>query len=245
METIAEDDEEVSDVELKEILDSMSASELLEISNQLEDAKESGELEESDVRNKRGLFGLLALKKFVKKLPGPAILPIGAAAAAAATIPLKKKAAPLAIGAGALPLKAAGAVGLPLKAAAGLKGAAVVGAGAAGLKGAKVIKGAGIKTGVKVGSVKSNVVSSSGSSSSVIGRSSSVSHSVPATTRQCNVVQKCYNKPVQKCRSDPVESCWDEPVENCWDEPQQRCYSEPRQQCQQVPEQRCWEVRTY
>merc|ERR1712002_714893 len=76
--SVDEDDEdlEISDEELKATLDSMSASDLLELSEELDNQESLAESDEEAGRSKRGLLGLLALKKHLKlkkvnkKFPG-------------------------------------------------------------------------------------------------------------------------------------------------------------------------------
>merc|ERR1712029_1287716 len=105
-----DDDLEISDEELKETLDSMSARDLLELSEELDVQESLAKSDGEAGRSKRGLLGLIGLKllnKKINKIPAPVI------AAGTAKLLAPKIVAPKVIGAKTAPLalapKAAGA----------------------------------------------------------------------------------------------------------------------------------------
>merc|ERR1711973_1073738 len=134
-----DDDLEISDEELKETLDSMSASDLLELSEELVIQESLAESDGEAGRSKRGLLGLIGLKllnKKINKIPAPVI------AAGTAKLLAPKAIAPKIIGAKAAPLALAPAVLAPKA-------------------GALAAKATGVKIGAKKGYLKSEYKSSS------------------------------------------------------------------------------------
>merc|ERR1712098_385866 len=180
-----DDDLEISDEELKETLDSMSASDLLELSEELDIQESLAKSDGEAGRSKRGLLGLIGLKllnKKINKIPAPVI------AAGTAKLLAPKVIAPKVIGAKTAPLALAPAVLAP--------------------KAALAAKATGAKIGAKKGYLKSEYrsSSSSGSSSSSSSHSSgSSSHSSQSSSKTCSLVKKCWDKPVTKCKNNPVE----------------------------------------
>merc|ERR1712189_166570 len=168
----------------KETLDSMSASDLLELSEELDIQESLAKSDGEAGRSKRGLLGLIGLKllnKKLNKIPAPVI--------AAGTAKLL---APKVIGAKTAPLALAPAVLAPKA-------------------GALAAKATGVKIGAKKGYLKSSSSSSSSSGSFSSSSSGSSSHSSHSSSKTCSLVKKCWDKPVTECKNNPVENCWQEP----------------------------------